>query len=155
MKAALDLAKEAAAEGEVPVGAVIVSGGEIISTGRNRREKSQNSLTHAEIEAINGACASIGSWRLIDCDMYVTLEPCPMCAGALINSRIKRLFFGAYDPKAGCCGSVTDIFSMPFNHKVKGKGGIMESECAAVLTEFFSELRKLKKNKNDKAAGRE
>ncbi len=145
MEAALSLAREAAAEGEVPVGAVIVSDGRIISTGRNRREKSQNALTHAEIEAINGACKAIGSWRLIDCDMYVTLEPCPMCAGALINSRIKRLFFGAYDSKAGCCGSVTDIFSMPFNHKVKVKGGIMEKECSAELTEFFSKLRQLKK----------
>ena len=146
MEAALALAREAAAEGEVPVGAVIVSDGKIISTGRNRREKSQNALTHAEIEAIDGACRNIGSWRLIDCDMYVTLEPCPMCAGALINSRIKRLFFGAYDPKAGCCGSVTDIFSMPFNHKVEVTGGVMEKECAAELTKFFSGLRKLKKS---------
>ena len=146
MEAALALAREAAAEGEVPVGAVIVSDGKIISTGRNRREKSQNALTHAEIEAIDGACRNVGSWRLIDCDMYVTLEPCPMCAGALINSRIKRLFFGAYDPKAGCCGSVTDIFSMPFNHKVEVTGGVMEKECAAELTKFFSGLRKLKKS---------
>ena len=145
MEAALELAREAAAEGEVPVGAIIVRGSEIISTGRNRREESQNALTHAEIEAINGACKVVGSWRLIDCDMYVTLEPCPMCAGALINSRIKRLFFGAYDPKAGCCGSVTDIFSMPFNHKPEIVGGIMEKECARELTDFFTELRKLKK----------
>lgn len=145
MEAALELAREAAAEGEVPVGAIIVRGSEIISTGRNRREESQNALTHAEIEAINGACKVVGSWRLIDCDMYVTLEPCPMCAGAVINSRIKRLFFGAYDPKAGCCGSVTDIFSMPFNHKPEIVGGIMEKECARELTDFFTELRKLKK----------
>ena len=145
MEAALELAREAAAEGEVPVGAIIVRGSEIISTGRNRREESQNALTHAEIEAINGACKVVGSWRLIDCDMYVTLEPCPMCAGAVINSRIKRLFFGAYDPKAGCCGPVTDIFSMPFNHKPEIVGGIMEKECARELTDFFTELRKLKK----------
>ena len=145
MEAALELAREAAAEGEVPVGAIIVRGSEIISTGRNRREESQNALTHAEIEAINGACKVVGSWRLIDCDMYVTLEPCPMCAGAVINSRIKRLFFGAYDPKAGCCGSVTDIFSMPFNHKPEIVGGIMEKECARELTDFFTGLRKLKK----------
>ena len=145
MEAALELAREAAAEGEVPVGAIIVRGSEIISTGRNRREESQNALTHAEIEAINGACKVVGSWRLIDCDLYVTLEPCPMCAGAVINSRIKRLFFGAYDPKAGCCGSVTDIFSMPFNHKPEIVGGIMEKECARELTDFFTELRKLKK----------
>ena len=145
MEAALELAREAAAEGEVPVGAIIVRGSEIISTGRNRREESQNALTHSEIEAINGACKVVGSWRLIDCDMYVTLEPCPMCAGAVINSRIKRLFFGAYDPKAGCCGSVTDIFSMPFNHKPEIVGGIMEKECARELTDFFTELRKLKK----------
>ena len=137
MEAALELAREAAAEGEVPVGAIIVRGSEIISTGRNRREESQNALTHAEIEAINGACKVVGSWRLIDCDMYVTLEPCPMCAGAVINSRIKRLFFGAYDPKAGCCGSVTDIFSMPFNHKPEIVGGIMEKECARELTDFL------------------
>ncbi len=145
MKAALALAAQAAEDDEVPVGAVIVKDGKIIAAGRNRREKSQNALTHAEIEAINGACKALDSWRLLGCDMYVTLEPCPMCAGAIINSRIRRLYYGASDAKAGCCGSVTDIFSMPFNHLVEVEGGLMEDECAAALSSFFAELRKRKK----------
>lgn len=147
MRAALLLAEEAAREGEVPVGAVVVKDGEVISGGRNRREGSQNALTHAEIEAIDGACKRLGSWRLLDCDMYVTLEPCPMCAGAIINSRIKRLFYGASDAKAGCHGSVTDLFSLPFNHRVEVTGGVMQEECSHALSGFFAALRESKKTK--------
>ncbi|HHV51709.1 MAG TPA: nucleoside deaminase [Clostridiales bacterium] len=144
MRQALQLAMEAAAEGEVPVGAVIVRYGEVIGRGRNRRELSKNALAHAEIEAINDACNRLGGWRLFDCELYVTLEPCPMCAGAIINARIDRVFFGAKDPKAGCCGSVTDLFSLPFNHRPTFEGGILEDECAGILREFFSNLRKTK-----------
>ncbi|HPU58587.1 MAG TPA: nucleoside deaminase [Candidatus Avimonas sp.] len=144
MRQALQLAMEAAAEGEVPVGAVIVRYGEGIGRGRNRRELSKNALAHAEIEAINDACNRLGGWRLFDCELYVTLEPCPMCAGAIINARIDRVFFGAKDPKAGCCGSVTDLFSLPFNHRPTFEGGILEDECAGILREFFSNLRKTK-----------
>ena len=141
MRAALDLALQAADEGEVPVGAVIVKDGEIVSTGRNRREKGKNALYHAEIEAIDNACKKLGGWRLWQCEMYVTLEPCPMCSGAIINSRLKKITFGAYDKKAGCCGSVTDIFSLPFNHKPEIVGGFMEKECSEILQEFFKQLR--------------
>jgi len=144
MRQALQLAMEAAAEGELPVGAVIVRYGEVIGRGRNRRELSKNALAHAEIEAINDACNRLGGWRLFDCELYVTLEPCPMCAGAIINARIDRVFFGAKDPKAGCCGSVTDLFSLPFNHRPTFEGGILEDECAGILREFFSNLRKTK-----------
>jgi len=144
MRQALQLAMEAAAEGEVPVGAVIVRYGEVIGRGRNRRELSKNALAHAEIEAINDACNRLGGWRLFDCELYVTLEPCPMCAGAIINARIDRVFFGAKDPKAACCGSVTDLFSLPFNHRPTFEGGILEDECAGILREFFSNLRKTK-----------
>ena len=141
MCVALNLALQAANEGEVPVGAVIVKDGEIVSTGKNRREKGKNALYHAEIEAIDNACKKLGGWRLWQCEMYVTLEPCPMCSGAIINSRLKKVTFGAYDKKAGCCGSVTDIFSLPFNHKPEIVGGFMEKECAEILQSFFKELR--------------
>ncbi|MGN1101915.1 MAG: nucleoside deaminase, partial [Huintestinicola sp.] len=117
MEQAIALAKEAAQEGEVPVGAVVVLGDRIVGTGRNRREKSKNALAHAEIEAINEACRTLGGWRLWQCDMYVTLEPCPMCTGAIINSRIKRLVYGASDNKAGSCGSIVNLFELPYNHK--------------------------------------
>ena len=122
MKQALLLAKEAADEGEVPVGAVIVYKGEIIGRGRNRRETARNAIAHAEIEAIDDACRKRGGWRLFDCDIYVTLEPCPMCAGAIINARIDRVFYGAADKKAGSCGSVTDLFSLPYNHRPQCEG---------------------------------
>ena len=143
MRAALRLAQEAACEGEVPVGAVIVKGGEILSTGRNRREGGKNALLHAEIEAIRGACDRLQSWRLTGCDLYVTLEPCPMCAGAAINARISTVIFGAYDEKAGSCGSLVNLFQLPYNHRPALWGGILQEECAAVLSEFFMRLRPL------------
>ncbi|MCQ2462471.1 MAG: tRNA adenosine(34) deaminase TadA [Clostridia bacterium] len=142
MKEALSLAAQAAEEGEVPVGAVVVKDGVIVGRGRNRRENAKNALAHAEIEAINEACNALHGWRLWQCDLYVTLEPCPMCTGAIINARIKRVFFGAYDKKAGSCGSVTDLTLLGYNHKPEIHGGIMEDECSAVLSEFFKKLRK-------------
>lgn len=141
MEKALELAREAAEEGEVPVGAVVVRNGEIIATGRNRREKEKNALCHAEIEAINNACKALGGWRLPGCELYVTLEPCPMCAGAIINSRIEKVFFGAYDKKAGSVRSLIRLFDLPYNHKPEVFGGIMENECADVLSAFFKSLR--------------
>lgn len=142
MRAALALAREAAAEGEVPVGAVIVKDGEIIATGRNRREVAKQALAHAEIEAIANACAALGGWRLSGCTLYVTLEPCPMCAGAIINARLDRVVYGAPDPKAGSCGTLTDLFELPFNHQPQTERGVLEDECAAVLKDFFKSLRK-------------
>ncbi|MCR4563287.1 MAG: tRNA adenosine(34) deaminase TadA [Clostridiales bacterium] len=144
MEKAVSLAKECLEEDEVPVGAVVVRNGEIVGEGRNRREKGKNALYHAEIEAIDNACKELGGWRLWECEMYVTLEPCPMCAGAIINSRIKKVTFGAYDKKNGACGSVIDLFSLPFNHKPEMNGGFMEEECAKILSDFFSELRSKK-----------
>lgn len=145
MMCALELAKESALEGEVPVGAVIVKDGKIIAQGRNRREKGKNALYHAEIEAIDNACKALGGWRLWQCDLYVTLEPCPMCSGAIINSRIKRVFYGASDKKAGSFGSVVDFNQLPYNHKPEIHSSIMEEECSALLTEFFKNLRKNKR----------
>jgi len=141
MSEALRLAREAANAGEVPVGAVIVKNGEIIAVGRNMREEKQNALSHAEIEAINTACKRLGSWRLDDCEMYVTLEPCPMCTGAIINARIKTLIFGAFDAKMGSVDSVVNLCDYPYNHKVEIYGGICEEECKAVLKDFFEDLR--------------
>ncbi len=141
MRRALELAREAAAEGEVPVGAVIVKGADIISCGRNHREIGKNALQHAELEAIDGACRALGGWRLWECELFVTLEPCPMCAGAVINARIPRVVFGASDPKAGSCGSVVNLFDLPYNHKPKVVGGVLREECAALLTGFFRSLR--------------
>lgn len=141
MKEALLLANEAAKSGEVPVGAVIVRNGEIIAAARNMREEKQNSLSHAEIEAINKACRALNTWRLDDCELYVTLEPCPMCAGAIINARIKTLIFGAYDLRAGSIDSVVRLCDYPYNHKPEIYGGIMEDECLAVLQSFFKEVR--------------
>lgn len=141
MSAALSLAKEAYADNEVPVGAVITQNGKIISTGRNRREKSKNALLHAEIDAINNACKKLGGWRLWNCEIYVTLEPCPMCAGAIINAHIPKVFFGAYDFKNGACGTITNLFEMPFNFKPECLGGIMEEECSELLKSFFKRLR--------------
>lgn len=142
MDQAIELAKEAAKEGEVPVGAVVVIDGRIVGRGRNRRETDKNALAHAEIEAINEACKTLGGWRLWQCDMYVTLEPCPMCTGAIINSRIKRLVYGASDSKAGSCGSVVNLFSLPYNHKPEVVSGLKQEECAALLSDFFKRLRK-------------
>ncbi|MGN0521462.1 MAG: nucleoside deaminase [Eubacterium sp.] len=144
MKKAMELAKISALEGEVPVGAVVVKDNEIVATGRNRRELGKNALYHAELEAINNACKKLGGWRLWQCDIYVTLEPCPMCAGAIINSRIKRVVFGAYDKKAGSFGSVADFNAIAYNHKPEIIGGVMEQECSQMLSDFFAELRKTK-----------
>lgn len=141
MQEALRLADEAAAEGEVPVGAVVVYQGEVIGRGRNRREQGKNALAHAELEAIHKACEARGGWRLFDCDLYVTLEPCPMCAGAIINARIENVYYGARDPKAGSVGSVIDLFSLPYNHRPNVVGGVMETACAEKLTAFFRALR--------------
>lgn len=141
MKKAIELARISAAEGEVPVGAVVVKDNEIVGEGRNRRELGKNALYHAEIEAIDNACKKLGGWRLWQCDLYVTLEPCPMCAGAIINSRIKRVYFGAYDGKAGSFGSVADFNQIPYNHKPEIVSGVMENECSALLKSFFINLR--------------
>ena len=147
MLKALELAEIAAEQLEVPVGAIVVkkSTGEIVGRGFNRREYGKSPLTHAEIIAIDQASKKLGGWRLIDCELYVTLEPCPMCAGAIINSRVERVVFGAYDKKAGSCGSIVNLFELPYNHKPELVGGVLETECSAVLSEFFSKLRKIKK----------
>ena len=142
MLEALKQAKLASDMGEVPVGAVIVKDGKIIAVGKNERETKQNALSHAEIEAINNACKTLGSWRLDGCEMYVTLEPCPMCAVPIINSRIKTLVFGAFDSKMGSIDSVINLCDYPYNHKVEVYGGIMEDECLSVLKTFFEDLRK-------------
>lgn len=138
---ALTLAREAAAAGEVPVGCVIVRDGAIIGRGRNRREEKQAVNSHAELEAMAQANAAVGSWRLEGCELYVTLEPCPMCAGAIINSRIRRVVYGAADTKAGCCGSVTDLFAMPFNHHPVVEQGLRAEEAQELLQAFFKDLR--------------
>lgn len=147
MKKALELAQIAAGQGEVPVGAVVVkdSTGEIIGRGFNRREYGRSPLTHAEMIAIEQASRKLGGWRLIGCTIYVTLEPCPMCAGAMINSRIQRVVFGAYDPKAGSFGSVVDLSALPYNHEPQIVGGVLEGECADILSSFFKKLRERKK----------
>ena len=144
MRQALELAKEAAAEGEVPVGAVLVRDGQVVGVGRNRRELGRSALAHAEIEAIDMACRKLGGWRLFGSTLYVTLEPCPMCAGAIINARIDRVVYGAADPKAGSCGSVVNLFELPYNHKPLLEGGLLGDECAALLTDFFRGLRRRK-----------
>ncbi len=141
MDVALELAKEAAAEGEVPVGCVVVRKGEIVGRGRNRRETEKNALGHGEIEAIYDACRRLGGWRLWECTLYVTLEPCPMCAGAIINARIPRVVYGARDAKCGACGSVCDLFSMNFNHHPAVEQGVREEEAAKLLQDFFRDLR--------------
>lgn len=146
MKEALRLAEESAAEGEVPVGAVVTLDDEIVGRGRNRRELQKNALAHAEIEAINEACKNLGGWRLWKCEMYVTLEPCPMCAGAIINSRIKKVTFGASDKKAGSCGTLINLFDVDYNHKPEIESGFMEEKCSEMLSSFFKELR-LRKSK--------
>ena len=142
MKEALILAQKAFDDGEVPVGAVVVRKGEIVGRGRNRREKGKHALYHAEIEAINNACTALGGWRLWECELYVTLEPCPMCAGAIVNARIPQVYFGAYDVKNGCCGSITNILELQNGYHPACEGGIMEAECAALMSDFFKKLRK-------------
>ena len=141
MAEALALAKEAALAGEVPVGCVIVRGDQIVGRGRNRRESDKTALGHAELDAIRQACQTLGGWRLWECTLYVTLEPCPMCAGAIVNARIPRVVYGAKDTKSGACGSVCDLFSMDFNHHPAVEAGILEEESAALLSDFFQNLR--------------
>ena len=141
MEEALVLAREAFADGEVPVGCVITKGDQIVGRGRNRREKGKSALAHAELEAIDEACRTLGGWRLWECTLYVTLEPCPMCAGAIINARIPRVVYGARDAKCGAVRSVCSLFSMAFNHHPQVEQGILEQPCAALLTDFFQKLR--------------
>lgn len=146
MARAIELANYAAQLGEIPIGAVVVNktSGEIVGEGYNRRECDKSPIAHAEIIAIEAASKKLGGWRLIDCDLYVTLEPCPMCCGAIINSRISTVYFGAYDKKAGSVCSVQEMFSFPYNHKAEVFGGIMQQECAELLSKFFMELRNKK-----------
>lgn len=146
MRKALEQAALAKAIGEVPVGAVVTRNDVIISTAFNRRETVRNATSHAELEAIHKACTILGGWRLWECELYVTLEPCPMCAGTIINSRIRRVVFGAYDKKAGSCASIINLFELPYNHKPDLKGGVLENECSDMLKSFFKELR-LKRSK--------
>lgn len=141
MGEALALAREAAADGEVPVGCVIVRDGQVVGRGRNRREKERSALAHAEIEAIDEACRTLGGWRLWDCTLYVTLEPCSMCAGAILNARIPRVVFGASDRKYGAVGSVCSLFSMEFNHHPVVESGLRAEEAAALMEDFFRQLR--------------
>lgn len=141
MDLALIEAKKAMLEGDVPVGAVVVKDGEIIGVGRNCREKDNSAIAHAEILAIEQACKTVGDWRLDGCELYVTLEPCPMCSGAIINSRIKTVIFGAYDTKVGSLGSVANFVNLPYSFKPEVYGGICENECREVLTEFFKGIR--------------
>lgn len=145
MKKAMVRGKTAAKHGEVPVGAVIVKDGVVIADGRNMRETKENALAHAEIIAIERACKKLGRWRLHDCQLYVTLEPCPMCAGAIVNARLERVVFGAFDKKAGAYGSVFNMNEFPLNHFPNVTGGVLEQECASMLSDFFKELREKKK----------
>lgn len=145
MQEALNLAKNAAELGEAPIGCVIVQDGAIVGRGMNRREIDRNALSHAEILAIEDTCHTLGGWRLFGCDLYVTLEPCPMCAGAIINARIDRVIFGAFDAKAGSCGSIVNLFDLPYNHRPEVISGILEDDCANLLKNFFKSLRKFKK----------
>ena len=141
MREAYALAAQAAEDGEVPVGCVIVKDGRIVGRGKNHRETGRTALGHAEIQAIAEACRNLNGWRLWECTLYVTLEPCPMCAGAILGARIPRVVYGAADAKSGACGSVCDLFAMDFNHKPQVEGGLLEEECAAQLQEFFKHLR--------------
>lgn len=151
MKAALKQAQKAYALGEVPIGCVIVYEGRIIGRGYNRRNTDKNTLAHAEITAINKASKKIGDWRLEDCTLYVTLEPCQMCAGAIVQARIPEVVMGCMNPKAGCAGSILNILDMPeFNHQVKAVRGILEEDCSQMLKTFFTELRE--RNKLEKEA---
>ena len=142
MQEALALAREAAAAGEVPVGCVIVRRGAIVGRGRNRREERQAVSSHAEMEAMAQANTALGTWRLDDCELYVTLEPCPMCAGAILNARIPRVYYGARDETFGACGGVLNLFMEEFPHRPALVGGILAEDCRAVLAEFFASLRK-------------
>ncbi len=141
MRLAIEQAQLAAQLGEIPVGAVVVKDDQVIGRGYNRREIDSSATAHAEVLAIEDACKHLGTWRLTDCELYVTLEPCPMCAGAIINARIRRVIYGAKDDRAGCCGSVADFFVMPFNHNPLSRSGILADECKTLLLDFFSALR--------------
>jgi len=142
MSIALGLAREAGEDGEAPVGCVIVdSMGEIIGSGRNRREKEKSAIAHAELEAINSACKALGDWRLSGCSLYVTLEPCPMCAGAIIMSRIGKVFYGARDSLTGSCGSILNLFMEPYGHATQITGGMLADKSSALLTGFFKKIR--------------
>lgn len=143
MRQALDLAREAAVRGEVPVGCIIVQGDRVVGRGRNRREEKQHTQSHAEMEAIQQANEALGSWRLDECTLYVTLEPCPMCAGAILNARIPRVYYGARDREMGACGGVLNLFMEDFPQRPALVGGILEEECREVLTDFFRRLRKI------------
>ena len=145
MKKALDEAKLALEKGEVPIGAVIVKDGQIVATAHNLRETDRSATAHAELLAIEKACKALGGWRLTGCELYVTLEPCPMCAGAIINSRIDRVVFGSKDEKAGACGSVMNLFAADFNPRPKLTVGVLEEECSAILKSFFASLREKRK----------
>jgi len=143
MSIALQLAQEAGADGEAPVGCVVVdTNGAIIGRGRNRREKTKSALSHAELEAIEDACNTLGDWRLSGCSLYVTLEPCPMCAGAVIMARIDKLFYGAKDEITGSCGSVINLFMEQYGQSTQVTGGILADKCSELLTEFFKKLRR-------------
>lgn len=142
MRDALAEAGLAEAEGEVPIGCVVVRDGRVVGRGHNRTESSRSALSHAELEAIKDACENLGGWRLWDCDLYVTLEPCPMCAGAIVNARVRTVYYGAKDPKYGSCGSVVDLFALPYSYRPTAVGGILEQECADKISSFFRELRR-------------
>ena len=144
MLEALNLARACLTSGDVPVGCVVTDpDGKIVGRGRNRREADRRATAHAEIEAIRQACAASGSWRLTGCTLYVTMEPCPMCAGAIINSRISTVRYGAREEKSGCCGSVLNLFEERFNHRPRIYGGLLERECRGLLEDFFQGLRKI------------
>ena len=154
MRQALALAQEAAAHGEVPVGCVIVREGRIVGRGRNRREEKQHTSSHAEMEAIRQANEALGTWRLDTCELYVTLEPCPMCAGAIVQARIPKVYIGSMNPKAGCAGSVLNLLDEKgFNHQVETEEGLLGEECSMMLKEFFKELREKRKKKKEEKAG--
>ncbi len=152
MGLALQEARKAAELGEVPVGAVVAKDGQPVALAHNLRESGKNATYHAELLAIQQACQALGGWRLWQCELFVTLEPCPMCSGAIINSRIRRVVYGAADPKAGCCGSLTDLFALPFNHHPQVEGGLRAGEATALLQEFFVRLRqkRLARKKEEK-----
>lgn len=141
MGLALQEAEKAAALGEVPVGAVVAKDGQPVALAHNLRESGKNATYHAELLAIQQACQILGGWRLWQCELFVTLEPCPMCSGAIINSRLRRVVYGAADPKAGCCGSLTDLFALPFNHHPVIESGLRAEEASTLLQEFFARLR--------------
>ena len=147
MQLALEQAKLAAQMEEVPVGAVVALNGEPIAMAHNTRETEKNATHHAELLAISRACEKLGGWRLWQCELFVTLEPCPMCSGAIINSRIRRVVYGASDPKAGCCGGLTDLFALPFNHHPVIEKGLCEEESAALMQQFFERLRQKRQKK--------